>query len=185
MKYLGLEVGSWADWVGALATFLATGLALYLSLKRPNYIKFEIKHAQMFFGNYENLNNRVKDLTNNFSELRNKEISLRQYFTKYSTIYDLSVYIANTAPVPLMIREMGVIVPFHKKIIVYSNIMTKIEANGGNINRPLRSENSSSCMSIPSFVLNPFLGRKRALIKFYIVNGSGETKKSRYFNISA
>lgn len=70
MKFLGLEVGSWADWFGAVGTIVAVCVAL-LSVRREDKKSIKKTQLQDLILIHESLV-EIRKLTKNISELRSE-----------------------------------------------------------------------------------------------------------------
>lgn len=88
MMFLGLEVGSWADWFSAVGSIVAASVALFISLKKPHRQREDIRFA-VRQSDDPNYNLRLLAINNgkNVSTLSFYEL-LPNLESKYNDRYD-------------------------------------------------------------------------------------------------
>ncbi|MGX7040998.1 hypothetical protein ACWN9M_04380 [Leuconostoc lactis] len=156
-----------ADWLASIATLLATWSALYLGLRKSNFINFEIQ----------------KGIYLSFSKPRK---SLNP-FTKISGIVSLlNVYVTNGGITPKVFSEVGVIVKGNFKKQIVSSYKLDMVCSGENKLIDFGNNHSGSGHSIimNSIALNPYLTIHTIRFRVYLKDTGGKVYKSKYFKLS-
>lgn len=86
--FLGLAVGSWAEWLGAIGTILAVGFAVWQStcgIKLERRLIEKNNYSQKIFENVVVIENDVQDLKEIFIT-RNHPIALEEAIDSGSTV---------------------------------------------------------------------------------------------------
>jgi len=173
LKFLGLAVGSWAEWVGALATFLATGLALYLSLKKPQLVKFSFETGDIFHWKEDYKRFSFDNLKHKFTD-------------NQVTLNLLNINVLNVDLVHKVIFESGVIVrgDFRKQRFGYYLSKKLLPNQIQHVDFGNNRHGNGHIVTLRSYKLNPFITYRNVTFKVYVKDSSGKVYKSNYFKLN-
>lgn len=165
MLLTGVTWGSIADWVSGLATLMATVVALYLGLKKPDSISFGIDSGMVF-------------------SITSAETNNKSHFRKVSiTLSLLNVFIVNNDNIPKVITETGFLVKGNFRRQVFStHKLDKInyrEVKYVDFGRD--KHGLGHIVTLQSHSFNPFISKKKIAFRVYVKDTGGKVYKSQYF----
>lgn len=178
MEFLGIEIGNWSEIISAIATFVATGTALILSVKKPKEIIFALEKGHL---------RKCSSFSIDNSKPKKWDFkNLWKYLTE-KTVYvdDLNVKAFNTGFTNLGIFELGIIGKgdFRKQKLGDGSLFTtlppheaqKVNFGGGTLD--------GDKVKLKSWKLNPFLSDRKVSFRVYLKDPAGKLYKSQVFKI--
>lgn len=172
MNNLSFSAGDWANIVSALATFIASVVALIVAFKKPKKIVFEFLTGKVF--NYEEYYKRwtIKNIKHTLGE-------------NTVTITLLRMNTINLELTKKVIIESGIIVKWSFKKQKFGNYMT-ISLNQ-NSPEPIDFGHNpigvGHTVSLKSYKINPFISNRKVSFKVYVKDTSGKIYKSGTFKL--
>ncbi|MEQ4550894.1 hypothetical protein ABNZ43_06570 [Weissella sp. GP1] len=161
-----------ADWLSSVATVIATFTALYLSVKKPQKIHFNLVKGSVFNDNFNHSRVSIKNLTSKF---RDKKV----------TLWLLNVAMLNADMFDVVVVESGIIVKgsFKKQILNEDDVFTVRSNSREFINFGNNPSGLGHIVSLSSYRLNPFITGRSVTFKVYVKDSVGKIYKSKYYHL--
>lgn len=173
MIILALGAGDWSNIISAVATFVASGVALVLAFKKPKRIVFEY-----LTGTVSNYDEHYKKWS-----IDNVKDTLKE---NKVTINALRVNVRNIDIIQMVILESGIIVKGDFKKQKFGNYPT-INLHQ-NVSKPIDFGHdpigTGHIVSLKGYKFNPFISNRKVSFKVYVKDTRGKIYKSETFKIN-
>lgn len=172
MITLAISAGDWANIGSAVATFFASGVALFVAFKKPKKIVFEF----------------LTGLTSNYDEYYKRWSfdNLKHTMSENTvTIILLRVNVINVDITRTVINESGIIVKSgFKKQKFGNNIFKDLNQNVASaIDFGNSPTGNGHIIKLASYKINPFISNRKVSFKVYVKDTGGKTYKSETFKL--
>ena len=161
-----------ADWVSSIATFIATTVALYISIKKPKVVKFSLETGNVFHQDTEFKRFSLENLKHKFTD-------------NAITLNYLNVNVLNIDLMNKVIFESGIIVKGDFRKEKFGNYLSKTLApnNVQYVDFGNNRIGVGHIVTLKSYRFNPFISSRSVTFKVYLKDSSGKLYMSNYFKL--